>query len=69
MADMVMGGTPTNSVLPNDTLNEVQSSRPASVPDDLRASITPFSYTRFITGKLITNEHEYVMGQDFGHTL
>ncbi len=69
MADMVMGGTPTNSVLPNDTLNEVQSSRPASVPDDLRASITPFSYTRFITGKLITNEHEYVMSQDFGHTL
>jgi sarcosine oxidase subunit beta len=33
------------------------------------ADLSPFSYTRFITGKLIAGEHEYSMGSDFGHTL
>lgn len=32
-------------------------------------AIAPFSYTRFMTGKLIAGEHEYAMGADFGHTL
>jgi sarcosine oxidase subunit beta len=32
-------------------------------------AIAPFSYTRFLTGKLIAGEHEYAMGADFGHTL
>ena len=31
--------------------------------------VAPFSYTRFLTGKLISGEHEYAMGSDFGHTL
>jgi sarcosine oxidase subunit beta len=33
------------------------------------ADVSAFSYTRFMTGKLIAGEHEYVMGSDFGHTL
>jgi len=33
------------------------------------ADLSPFSYTRFMTGKLIAGEHEYRMGSDFGHTL
>ena len=33
------------------------------------ADLSPFSYTRFMTGKLISGEHEYVIGSDFGHTL
>ncbi len=33
------------------------------------ADVSAFSYTRFMTGKLIAGEHEYVMGADFGHTL
>jgi sarcosine oxidase subunit beta len=33
------------------------------------ADMSAFSYTRFMTGKLIAGEHEYVMGSDFGHTL
>jgi len=33
------------------------------------ADLSAFSYTRFMTGKLISGEHEYVMGADFGHTL
>src|SRR4029077_11248160 len=32
-------------------------------------AIAPFSFTRFMTGKLIAGEHEYTMGSDFGHTL
>jgi len=36
---------------------------------DLREAIAPFSFTRFMTGKLIAGEHEYAMGSDFGHTL
>ncbi len=32
-------------------------------------AIAPFSFTRFMTGKLIAGEHEYAMGSDFGHTL
>jgi len=32
-------------------------------------AIAPFSFTRFIEGKLIAGAHEYVMGSDFGHTL
>jgi sarcosine oxidase subunit beta len=56
MADMIMSGTTTNTVI----LNEVK---------DLRAAISSFSYTRFMTGKLIAGEHEYRMGADFGHTL
>jgi hypothetical protein len=35
----------------------------------LREAILPFSYTRFMEGKLIAGEYEYVMGSDFGHTL
>ena len=31
--------------------------------------VSPFSYTRFLTGNLIAGEHEYTMGSDFGHTL
>jgi len=31
--------------------------------------LSPFSYTRFMTDKLIAGEHEYTMGSDFGHTL
>lgn len=33
------------------------------------ADLSPFSYTRFMQGKLIAGEHEYTMGSDFGHTL
>jgi len=32
-------------------------------------AITPFSFTRFMTGALISSEHEYVFGADFGHKL
>ena len=49
-------------------LNEVKGLR-AAMDQDLRAAIAPFSYTRFMTGKLISGEHEYVVGSDFGHTL
>ena len=35
----------------------------------LREAIRPFSYTRFMTGKLIAGEHENAMGSDFGRTL
>jgi sarcosine oxidase subunit beta len=31
--------------------------------------IAPFSFTRFMTGKLLSGAHEYVFGSDFGHTL
>jgi len=41
----------------------------AAMDQDLRALIAPFSFTRFMEGKLISGEHEYVMGSDFGHTL
>jgi hypothetical protein len=36
---------------------------------DIRVAIQPFSFTRFMTGKLIAGEHEHTMGADFGHTL
>jgi hypothetical protein len=35
----------------------------------LREAISPFSFTRFMTGKLLCGAHEYVFGSDFGHTL
>ena len=40
-----------------------------SAAKDLREAIRRFSYTRFMEGKLISGEHEYAMGSDFGHTL
>jgi sarcosine oxidase subunit beta len=33
------------------------------------ADLSPFSYVRFLQGKLIHSEHEYTMVTDFGHTL
>ena len=59
MAALILNGPPTTAVIPSE----------AAEPRDLREAIRPFSYTRFMTGKLISGEHEYVMGSDFGHTL
>jgi len=56
MADMITGGMPANP----GTLNDMNY---------LRDAIHPFSYTRFMTGRLIAGEHEYAMGAEFGHTL
>ncbi len=49
-------------------LSEAKGLREA-MSRDLRSIIAPFSFTRFMTGKLIAGEHEYAMASDFGHTL
>jgi len=56
------------SVIPSEAA-ESPSESSERLGKDLRAALVPFSYTRFMTGKLISGEHEYVMGSDFGHTL
>ena len=63
MSELILKGA-----IPSVILSEAKDLREAMTPG-LHAVITPFSFTRFMTGKLIAGEHEYRMGSDFGHTL
>src|SRR5271166_6364012 len=67
MSELILNG-PSLSVIPSEAA-ESPSEQSERLARDLREAISPFTFTRFMTGKLLSGAHEYVFGSDFGHTL